>query len=210
MPTTHTGVVEGDSAIDRIFGPVIQPQTWINVLYLLVSFPLGILYFVLQVAVFSVGMGLLPIMVGLFVLWFGFLAADILGEVERTVMNTMLGAAIPGRPPAPPVPGNVFRQMFAAMSRPGTWKRIIYLFIRFPMGIMSFVFAVTLISVSLGLLTLPFTYNILPFTVGTTRIETFDEAIYCCCFGAVFTLVSVHVLNSWTLVCKRLGQAMLS
>src|SRR6266581_3128045 len=97
MPDTRTLVA--DSAIDRIFGPMIQSQTWINILYLLISFPLGIVYFVALVTIFSLGLGLIPVFIGLFVIWFGFMAVDAFGELERVVMNTMLGAAIPLRPP---------------------------------------------------------------------------------------------------------------
>src|ERR1039457_6611432 len=49
MPDTRT--LAADSAIDRIFGPVIQVQTWINTLYLLISFPLGVVYFVALVTI---------------------------------------------------------------------------------------------------------------------------------------------------------------
>jgi hypothetical protein len=207
MPETRT--LAADSAIDRIFGPMIQPQTWINILYLLISFPLGIVYFVVLVTVFSLGLGLIAIFIGLFVIWFGFMAIDALAELERVAMNTMLRAAIPPRPPAPPVTGSVFKQMAAAVTRPGTFKRLIYLVACFPMGIISFVLVCVFIPLSLGLLTAPLTYTFIPITFGWSRVETFDEAIYLCCFGAVLALASVHVLNSWTFVCRRFGQAML-
>jgi hypothetical protein len=208
MPDTRT--LAADSAIDRIFGPVIQRQTWINTLYLLISFPLGVVYFVALVTVFSTGLGLIAIFVGFFVIWFGFMMTDALAELERVVMNAMLGTAIPARPLANTVTGNVFRRMAAAVSRPGTFRRLIYLWVRFPMGIASFTLVCVFIPMSLAMLTAPLTYTFIPFNIGSARIETFDEAIYLCCFGAVMTLASVHVLNSWTSVCRRFGQAMLS
>jgi Putative sensor len=208
MPDTRT--LAADSAIDRIFGPVIQAQTWINTLYLLISFPLGVVYFVALVTIFCLGLGLIPVFAGLFVIWFGFMMSDALAELERVVMNAMLGAAIPPRAPAPLVTGNVFRRMAAAVARPGTFKRWIYLWMCFPMGIASFVLVCIFIPMSLALLTAPLTYTFIPFNIGTARIETFDEAIYLCCFGAVLALASVHVLNSWTAVCRRFGRAMLA
>jgi hypothetical protein len=208
MPDTRT--LAADSAVDRIFGPVIQRQTWINTLYLLISFPLGVVYFVLLMTVFSLGVGLIPVFVGLFVVLFGFMMTDSLAELERVVMNTMLGTAIPARHAPPPVTGNLFRRIGATVSRPGTFKRFIYLWVRFPMGITSLVLVCVFIPMSLAMLTAPLTYTFIPFNIGSARIETFDEAIYMCCFGAVMTLASVHVLNSWTSVCRRFGQAMLS
>lgn len=206
---TDTRTLQADSAIDRIFGPVIQAQTWINMLYLLASFPLGVLYFVILISLFSTGLGLLPVFVGIFVLWFCLLATEVLAELDRAAANTMLAAGIPSRPPAPPVMGSIFQQMAATFKRPGIFKRLAYLFVKFPMGILSLVLVTTLLPIGVGLLTLPLTYGIIPVTVGASRVETFDEAIYFCCFGAVFTLLSVHALNSWAGVCRRFAQAML-
>src|SRR5436309_9576836 len=104
---TDTRTIPADSAIDRIFGPVIQPQTWINILYLLASFPLGVAYFVILTIALSAGICLLPVFVGLFALWFAFVAADVLAEMDRSVANAMLGAGIPARPQATKVNGSV-------------------------------------------------------------------------------------------------------
>lgn len=206
---TDTSTLPADSAIDRIFGPVIRPRTWINMLYLLTSFPLGVFYFVVLTTLVSAGFGLLPVFIGVFVLWFALLASDVLSELDRSVVNSMLGAAIPARPPSAPVPGGIFDRMRATARQPGTLKRVVYLFVRFPMGIASFVLVMTLLPLSMLLLTLPLTYTMVPITVGFSHVESFDEAIYLCCFGAVFTLVSVHVLNSWAGFCRRFAQSML-
>lgn len=206
---TETRTLPADSAIDRIFGPVIQPQTWINMLYLLVSFPLGVASFVVLMTMFSTGIGLLPVFVGVFVLWFAILATNVLTDVYRTLVNTTLGAGIPARPPAAPISGRVFERMMATVKQPGTLKRVVYLFAMFPIGILSLVLVMTLLPLSVLLLTLPLTYTFMGVTVGTSRVTTFDEAIYLCCFGAVFTLLSVHVLNSWAGMCRRFAQSML-
>jgi len=207
---TDTRTLAADSAIDRIFGPVIQAQTWINMLYLLISFPLGLVYFVVLVTMFSAGIGMAVIVVGFFILWFGLLAADVLSELDRTTINTMLGAGIPPRAPAAPAAGGVFQLMLATAKRPGTLKRLLYLILRFPLGLASFILVMVLIPLSIGFLTAPLTYSFIPIQVGFSTVETFDQAIYICCFGAVFTLVSVHLLNSWTGVCRRFAKAMLA
>lgn len=205
----ETRVVVADSAIDRIFGPVIQTQTWINIVYLLFSFPLGVLYFVVLWTLFSTGIALLPVFVGLFVIWAGLRVADAFAEIERWCLNNMLGAGIPARPAAPAPPPGIWKRMAAAARRPGTLLGIGYLLLRFPIGIVSFTLVMVLAPLSILLLTAPLTYSVVPMMWFGTRIETFDEAIYLCCFGAVVGLISVHVLNSWALVCRRLGQAML-
>jgi len=206
---TVTRTLHADSAIDRIFGPVIQPQTWINMLYLLISFPLGVATFVVLVTMFSAGFGLLPVFVGVFILWFALLVVNVLSDLYRSLVNATLGTDIPARAPAAQISGSVFQRMMATVKQPGTLKRVVYLFVMFPIGIVSLVLVMTLLPLSVMLLTLPLTYTFLGVTVGMSRVTTFDEAIYLCCFGAVFTLLSVHVLNSWAAVCRRFARSML-
>ena len=45
------------------FGVIAEPQSYINILYLLLAFPLGIAYFVFLVTGISVGAGLIIIWV---------------------------------------------------------------------------------------------------------------------------------------------------
>ena len=55
-------------------GVLIDPQSYVNILYLLLSFPLGIAYFVFLVTGISLGFGLLIIWVGVPILalfWLG-------------------------------------------------------------------------------------------------------------------------------------------
>jgi hypothetical protein len=207
---TDTRTLAADSAIDRIFGPVIQAQTWINMLYLLISFPLGVAYFVVLVTMLSAGVGMAVIVVGFFILWFGLMAADVLSELDRTVINTMLGTGIPPRAQATAVGGPLHKHMLATAKRPGTIRRVIYLFLRFPLGVAGFILVMVLIPLSVVFLTAPLTYSFIPIQIGVSTVETFDQAIYICCFGAVFTLVSVHLINSWTAVCRRFAKTMLT
>jgi hypothetical protein len=190
---------------------VIQAQTWLNILYLLLSFPLGVFYFVFLLTIFCTGVGLLPIVIGVFVIWAGLLATDVLADVDRMALNSLLRSGIPERPVTaePAASEGIWKRMKATARRPGILKRVVYLFLRFPLGLASFVLVMILLPLDILLLTLPLTYAFVPMMVADSRIETFDQAIYLCCFGAVFTVVSVHLLNSWTRLCRRLGMAML-
>lgn len=206
---TDTRTLATDSPIDRIFGPVIQQQTWMNQFYLLFSFPLGLLYFVIVTALFSVGIGLLVVYVGFFVLVAAFFVTGVLATIDRHFVNLFLRAGIPAPAPVHPTTGNVFRRLRAMTMRPGAWKRVGYVFGQIVLGTVSFVLLMTLMPLSLMLLMLPLTYRFIPVTV-VWPVETFDQAIYYCCFGAVFTLLSVHVLNAWAGVCRRFAQRMLA
>ena len=51
--------------LERLYGVFVKPQTYLNILYLLLAFPLGIAYFVFLVTGFSLGISLLILWVGL-------------------------------------------------------------------------------------------------------------------------------------------------
>jgi len=72
------------------FGVITRSTTWKSVGYLLLSFPLGIFYFVFLVTGFSLGFGLLITLMGIPIL-VGMIAASYgLGEFEREVSNQLL------------------------------------------------------------------------------------------------------------------------
>ena len=76
------------------FGVVARPQTWLNLLYLGLSFPLGLFYFVFLTVCLSVGISLVIIWVGLFILgltaacWWAFAA------FERSLADGLLGTRL--------------------------------------------------------------------------------------------------------------------
>ncbi|MGD0998741.1 MAG: sensor domain-containing protein, partial [Thermoleophilia bacterium] len=75
----------------RFFGIVVRPQSWLNLLYLGLAFPLGLFYFVFLTVCLSVGISLVIIWVGIFILgltaacWWAFAA------FERSLADGLLG-----------------------------------------------------------------------------------------------------------------------
>ncbi|HEU5199786.1 MAG TPA: sensor domain-containing protein, partial [Ktedonobacterales bacterium] len=58
-----------NSWLGELFGVARQKQTYLNILYLLMSFPLGIFYFVALITGISVGMSTVIIWIGLPILF---------------------------------------------------------------------------------------------------------------------------------------------
>src|SRR5437899_6921604 len=73
---------------------VRRRQSYMNMLYLLMAFPLGLLYFVLFIIGFSVGTGLAFIGVGLLILLAMLGGAWWLGDFERELTMWWLGITI--------------------------------------------------------------------------------------------------------------------
>jgi hypothetical protein len=206
---TSTNVMPAQSTIDRIFGTVIDPQTWRNLLYLLLSFPLGLVYFVMVVTLLSVGVGLIVILVGvpILILTFALIRGFVAGE--RVLLRTLLGAVVPQPAPVPRPPALVDRMM-SYLGDAHLWKGLVYLLVHFVFGVASFALVMALIPASVGLLLAPLTYSLVPLNVFMTRIDTFDQAVLCCSAGAILGLLSLHLLNLWAAVWKRVGTALLT
>jgi hypothetical protein len=78
-----------------IFGPVVWGRTYARILYLIIGFPLGLLYFVLYVTGFALGLGLLVIGIGVAILAALILLARPLGRLERVLAIHLLGEDVP-------------------------------------------------------------------------------------------------------------------
>jgi hypothetical protein len=199
------GVQPGEFLSFRAVG---RGQTYLNLLYLLVvALPLGVLYFVFLVAGISLGIGLAVIFVGLFILLGVMAGARGLAAAERGLISGMLGAPVEA-PPAPAREGGLWRRAGALMGDPGTWKSMLYLLLRFPLGIFSFSVAVSLVAVSLALIAAPLYYlaPTLPwyspeqFVVGngvpvSAILDTPLKAALLTVLGLMVGFLSLHAMN---------------
>lgn len=198
---TATSALTPDSDIDRIFGAVVRPQTYRNLLYLLISFPLGIFYFVTMITGVSVGVGTAVIVVGFLVLALTLALARLFGGLEREITKALLGATFEGRPPLP-------RGVRAKLTDRRSWSTLVYLILRFPLGIASFIASVMFL-VSIPVMAAPLLYTMLPFSIDGTVITTSEEALLVSVFGCVFFLAWAHVINGLAAISRRMAMALL-
>jgi Putative sensor len=207
---TSTNVMPVQSTIDRIFGTVIELQTWRNLLYLLLSFPLGLIYFVTVVVLLSMGIGMIVIVVGIPILILTFALVRVFVAGERVLLRHLLDAVVPS--PAPVLrPPKLVDRMMSYLGDAHLWKGLVYLLVHFVFGVASFAMVMALIPASVGLLVAPLTYTMIPmYVIGNEPIASFDQAVLCCSAGAILGLLSLHLLNLWAALWKRVGVALLT
>ena len=210
----------------RIFGVVIRLQTYVNIFYLFLSFPLGIAYFVYLVTGLSVGFGLLIIWAGIPILVLVFLGTWALCRLERALAIFLLHEDIPEvRREGAAGSGDVGTQNLSAVERTliGTWRLLrrhvtdrltwtgmLYLFLKLPMGVASFVVAVTLIAVTGAFLGAPFYYWAGEgIELGVWQVDGLSEAIVLTILGIPMLFISLHVMNGVALLSGRLARVML-
>lgn len=192
-----------------VTGVLWESQTYRNLLYLLTSFALGLAYFVFLVTGISVGVGLTVVWVGVPILLLVAASWWKLAAFERAMAGRLLGVSIAPPLPKPQDVGTI-RRIRNHFGDSLTWKSLLFLLLKFPMGIVSFVLSVTLISSSIGLLAVPFLYRFQPITVGPFPVDDPLKALYFGAVGAFIGVWSLHGLNAWTRLCGWVATKMLS
>lgn len=194
----------------RFFTAPIEVRTYTNLLYLALSFPLGLFYFLFLTVGLTTGFGLTIIWIGLPILAVVFASSFGMAALERRLAIHLLGAKVP--PMAPPrtgSPENVWKLVQEFFANPVTWKGMGFLFLKLPLGIFTFTLTVALSSLSLGLLLAPVIYPWNDMFIGLWVVDTLGEALLVSAFGVVTLLVSLNLFNLLAIVWREVAEAML-
>jgi putative sensor protein len=178
-------------------------RTYTNLIYLLLAFPLGLLYFLFLVVGLSVGLGLTIVWIGIPVLAVVFAGSWALAAFERQLAIHALGAEVP--PMTPPPAGEsrtLWQQVTAFFLNPVTWKGMAFLLLKFPLGVASFVSVVTLIATSSALVLAPIAWEWGAFDVDLVfwQVDSLGGAWLCSLIGLGLLLLSLNLLNLLALV----------
>jgi hypothetical protein len=201
------------------FAVIGKPQTWRNVGYLLLAFPLGIFYFVFLVVGLSLGFGLIITLLGIPLLVGVMAGAYGLGEFERAITNYLLGIDTPASHRLS-VPEGWWAKVKTLITSSETWKRILYLFLEFPLGIVGFTLAVVT-GAMFALVVSPLFYTQGWWAEGFDWLSSWWvvdepwEALVVAIGGILVGFVGLHVMNGvaglWGIIAKGLlgpsGQA---
>ena len=189
--------------LERLYGVFAQSETYLNLLYLLLAFPLGLAYFIFLITGISLGIGLLILWVG-FLILAGVLALSYpLTLFERQMAILLLHVDIPPMTqPAQQPAATMFQQVKNHLANPVTWKGIAFLFLKFPIGLACFVITITLLSVSVGLTLAPLAYPWVHFNLMNWQINSMPAAAVACVIGLVLTPLSLHAFN---IIAKWMG-----
>lgn len=143
------------SLAGRFFGVAADPRTYGALFYMVLALATGIFYFTWAVTGLSLSAGLSVLIVGLpfIVLFFG--SVRVLSLVEGRIVEAMLGARMPRRPPYPTQGKSLMQRIGAMFTDPRTWTTLLYMLLMLPLGILYFTVAVVLVSLSVGFIGAP-------------------------------------------------------
>ncbi len=196
------------------FGVIARRQTWLNVLYMLLAFPLGTMYFVILITGLSLGLGLailwvgIPILLVVAGLWWAFAA------LERLLARGLLGIDCGFAPrPWENEPG-LLGKLRAHFTDSSTWRDLAFVLLKLPLGIMSFAVLVGSAGLTNVLLFAPL-IDISNRTDGAFdlwgwRIDSWLEALPLLPLAVLVLLIGLHLVNLLAAVWRLLADALLS
>jgi two-component system, OmpR family, phosphate regulon sensor histidine kinase PhoR len=212
--------------LDAARGLITDSRTYLRILYLLLAFPLGILYFTVIVTGLAMGLGLAIVIVGFLVLILTLLLWLVFGRIERELAIHLLGAHIRPMFAPDPTPLWTWQRLRRTLGDPVTWKTLTYLLIEFPFGIFSFTVVVILVSISVSLVLYPVIYVVTTSLYqqgldsggtmfpgvsidGTFHSSVFVGFLLISAFGVGFAVVSVALMNGLGWLWARFAELML-
>lgn len=199
MKETDTTTIQWRERYDVLY----HKQTYLNLIYLFLAFPLGVSYFVFSVTGLSLGVGLLIIWVGLFILAALFASWRGLAEIERQLAIHLLGEEIAPLPNPFATEGTTWERAKAYFTNSRTWKSVLYIVMKFPLGIAAFVMTVTAVSICGSLVFAPFIYRTADIYIFGWSIDTLFEALIATGLGLFITPFVFQFLNK---AAQLLGQ----
>ncbi|MGN2253752.1 sensor domain-containing protein [Frateuria sp. GZRe12] len=195
------------SLAGRFFGVAADPRTYGALFYMVLALATGIFYFTWAVTGVSLSAGLSVLIVGLpfIVLFFG--SVRVLSLVEGRIVEAMLGARMPRRPPYPTRELTLMKRIGAMFTDARTWTTLLYMLLMLPLGIVYFTIAVTLISVAVGFIGAPIAWAFAPRWMSDVYVDGhpvinwgfgqhvpgWGDAIALCVLGVLLLFATLHL-----------------
>jgi signal transduction histidine kinase len=122
--------------LSRFAGVVRYGQTWLNLGYNVLAFPTGLTYFIVLVVGIALGVSLAIVIVGLGILVATLAAWRTMAAFERGLARGLLGVPIP--PPVDRRDLPLIERIKRWLRDPVTWKSLVFVALKFPLGIVAF------------------------------------------------------------------------
>ena len=147
--------VQSGSAFKLFFAVAVDPHTYGAMFYMLLSLVTGIFYFTWATTGLSMSAGLMILIIGIpfFILFMASVYA--ISLVEGRLVESLLGERMPRRPVYQTSGRSWMERIKALFADSRTWLSLMYMVLMLPLGIAYFTIAITMLSLSVGLIAAP-------------------------------------------------------
>ncbi len=185
-------------------------------LYLLLAFPLGIIYLVFLITGISLGAGLIITLLGIPILLATMHIWRRLGSFERKSAECTLGAKISHKKTKYGKNKNLWQKAIKPIKESYTWRSLAHLFVKFPIGILSFVVLVSLISITLSFIATPILFYLAKSGIMNVACNGGPCFLYKDIYviivglaGIFLAFVSLHAFNGLARVSSKIAERLL-
>ena len=140
----------------RFFAIYADPRAWGALLYMLIAFVTGIVYFTWAVTGHSLSVSLAIFIFGLPFTFFFLHSVRSLALLEGRLVEALLGVRMPRRPKFSSQNMKWLERFKLLITDKHNWSMLFYMLCQMPFGILYFTVIVTLASLSLSLVIAPF------------------------------------------------------
>jgi signal transduction histidine kinase len=179
--------------LPRIAGVVWRGQTWLNVGYLLIAFPIGAAYLAVLATGVILGVTLAIVVVGLGILLLTLAAWRVMAGIERGMARALLGVPIPQPVDRRGLP--LHARAAGWLRDPVTWKSLAFVALKAPLGLASLVVVGGLGCYSLLLALAPLIVLVTPVTVFGWIVEDPLQALPLTVAGVIACVLVLHLAN---------------
>jgi Putative sensor len=192
MDTTLTQTSAPVPGWRAVLRPLISSSGYRALTHHLLGLPLGIAYFSWLVTSLATGLGLLVTLIGIPVLTLVLATIRPLLGLERGLANSLLDARIaPARLSA--WGEGLLGRSKAYWTDSASWRGIAYLLARFPVGLATFIVAVSAYATALFLIAAPVVAPLDPIELGFWEPDTVLDGLALLPLGLVLLLASAWI-----------------
>jgi Putative sensor len=186
--------------------PLVTARGWTQVTHHLLGLPLGTAYFIWIVTGVALGAGLAITLVGIPILTFVLANVRPLLIGERALANALLGTRLPPLEIAPRAGGGWVARLKAYWSDGLTWRGMLYLLLRFPAGMLTFVVAVAAYGSALYLIAAPVVAPFDAIELGFWEPDTVLEGLVLMPLGAILLVAAGWISEGLAAMSRALIQ----
>ena len=143
------------TGLGRFFGVYADPKAWGALLYMLIAFVTGVIYFTWAVTGISVSLSFALFIFGLPVMLLFLLSVRGVAWLEGRLVEALLGVRMPRRPLFAPQNIKWQERIKLLVIDKHTWLSFLYMVIQFALGTIYFVVLVTILAFSLLAISIP-------------------------------------------------------
>lgn len=193
--------------VTETFAPLWRPRTYAAALYLLLAFPIGLTAFLLLVVGASVGVALTIVWIGIPILLALLATSRAFAAFDRGLANRLLGTAIPAPAAQRDHGGSLWTRVKALIGSATTWRSILWMALRFPLGVAAFAAPLAIAGTGAALIIAPFTSA---FT-GAHRVIAVSGATAAVCVagGCALLVLTAHAIDALAWIHGKLARTLL-